>query len=229
MSILNSKSLSATIDNVNVADFYGAPLKKQDCRDAIAWILTRFEAPSAYGRTFGITRQDESERLCTFTGEGLVSDASMRHVHAEEACRALIVLNRVAKLNIPELELASQFLLSCIVRSENAGKPAGTYCCGPCTVSLWRHMAVGGLADYSKKLNLGVGVLQTYRDSKGTWGRFPFYYTLLALSEIDLANARKEIRYALPECKRKLKTLRASSRFSRRKADLLTRILQKHM
>src|SRR5262245_47853708 len=159
VAILNPKSLSATIDNANAGDFYGLSISKQESRNAIAWIAARFEARSAYGRTFGITGQDESERLHTFTGEGLVSDASMRHVHAEEACRALIVLNRVAKLNIPELELASQFLLSCIVRGENAGKPAGTYCCGPCTVSLWRHMAVGGLGDYSKKLDLGVGVL----------------------------------------------------------------------
>ena len=35
-----------------------------------------------------------------------------------------------------------------------------------------------------------------------------------ALSEIDLPNARKEIHYALPECEKRLKTLRPSNEFS---------------
>lgn len=227
MPLLERSSLSATLDHVDDALFYGRAIPRDDALEVVRWIATRFGAPSAYGRTFGITEQDELRTLHVYTGESL-RGASLRHIHAEEACRILILLGRPLALELPELRQATDFLLECFARAESRGEPEGTYCCGPCTASLWRHMAAGGLGDYAKKLDVGLAVLPRHRDGKGSWRRFPFYYTLLALTESDTPTARAEIQYVLPLCQQKVLSLRNKSAYSRRKRDLLTRVLERY-
>jgi hypothetical protein len=221
-------SLSATIDRVNQAYFDGVVLGKTAHEQAVKTILSRAGAANSYGRnTFGLTPVDERSRTHTFTGEGLTSPASRNHIHAEEACRCLILLNRTAKRRLVELDSASQALLEMIQRGEAKGKAKGTFCCGPCTVALWRHLAVGGLGSYAKNLDAGLGALATHRDDNGSWRRFPFFYTLSALAEVpELQNAKRAIRYALPECEKRLAKLKPTSEFSRRRRRVLERILE---
>lgn len=227
MPLLEPSSLSGTLDRVDDALFYGRAIPNDEALDVVRWIATRFGEPSAYGKTFGITEQDELRTLHVYTGESL-RGASLRHIHAEEACRVLTILNRPIGLELPELRQATAFLLECFQRAESRGVPEGTYCCGPCTASLWRHMAAGGLGEYGKKLEPGLSVLPRHRDGKGSWRRFPFYYTLLALTECDAPAAQHEIQYVLPLCEQKLLSLRNKSGYSRRKRDLLTRVLERY-
>ena len=56
----------------------------------------------------------------------------------------------------------------------------------------------------------GLRVLAGYRTDGRGWRRFPFYYTLLALTEIDLPAARAELRWAAPAAERSLKALRGA-------------------
>ncbi|HET6333093.1 MAG TPA: hypothetical protein VFG30_07760 [Polyangiales bacterium] len=228
MQILDANSLSRTIDLANAAAFYGESPSKQKASQAIAFIASRFGAANAYAGTFGITPADERTRLHTFTGEALTSRASLRHIHAEEACRALILLQRVAKSRVPELDAASEKLLACFERAHNQGTPAGTYCCGPCTVALWRHMATGGLGAYAQKLDQGLRVLSTHRRADKGWRRFPFFYTLSVLAEVDLPNARKEARHHLRECERQLASIRRGTETGKRRALVLTQLLERH-
>jgi hypothetical protein len=51
-----------------------------------------------------------------------------------------------------------------------------------------------------------VKQLKEYRDGKGRWRRFPFYYTLLALGGIDMPAATRELKYAAPAVERALKS-----------------------
>lgn len=185
MSLLNKNSLAETVDNVNEAFFYGNKISKSEANEIINWLRTRLGTEYSYNGSFGITNRDFNSKIYTFTGERLSSPASMRHIMAEETSRVLVQLSKTAGRKIPELEKSSKNLLGGIKQSESEGKHIGTYCCGPCTVGLWRHMAVGGFGSYSKNLPKGLEVLKSYRDGKGKWGRFPFYYTLLALSEIN--------------------------------------------
>lgn len=224
MPLLNRTSLAETIDNVNEAFFYGKKISKKDADVIIDWIRTRLGTEYSYKRSFGITHRDLNSKIYTFTGERLSSPASMRHIMAEEASRVLIQLSKIAKRKIPELERSNKNILGGIMRSEEEGKPVGTYCCGPCTVGLWRHMAAGGFGSYSKKLGKGLEVLKSYRDGKGKWGRFPFYYTLLALSEINHPTAKKEMEYARPVIERVLNRARKNGKFTERRYDLLSRI-----
>lgn len=221
-------SLSITLDRINERHFLGETFDRAGAERALDWLAGRFGADSAYAGTFGVTEQDSRSRIYTFTGERLQS-ASLRHIQAEETCRAIILLNRrVGRERLPELEEATSRLLGCFEVAHAKGRPFGTFCCGPCTVSLWRHMAVGGLGDYGRHLDEGIGVLAGHEDGAGAWRRFPFYYSLLALSEVDTPNARRAVAYALPECERRLGSVRRNTPFGTRRYRLLSRILEQH-
>jgi hypothetical protein len=226
MELAAAQSLSQTIDRVNQAYFYDALPGKKERAQATRVILSCAGTPNSYGNTFGLTKTDERSRTHTFTGEGLTSPASRRHIHAEEACRCLIILNGNGSHQLSELGIATESLLGSIQRGESKGALRGTFCCGPCTVSLWRHMSVGGFGAYAKHLNAGLAKLEAKQDGKGSWRSFPFFYTLSALAEVrELPNAKRALKYALPECEKRVAKLRPSSEFSRRRRDLLLRVL----
>ena len=103
----------------------------------------------------------------------------------------------------------------------------GFYCCGRCTVSLWRHLNVGGLENGDNRLEAGMKVLKYYRDGNGKWKRFPFYYTLLALSEIKNPLAMKEIQYVSEICERYLKRKSFNNKINQRRKDLMKIVLDK--
>ncbi|KXK47929.1 MAG: hypothetical protein UZ05_CHB002002177 [Chlorobi bacterium OLB5] len=86
-------------------------------------------------------------------------------------------------------------------------------------------MNAGGLRKHRASLPDGLFALHSSRDEAGKWGRYPFYYTLLALSEIDEPEALKEINYAMPACERALKRLNNNSKFTKRRRDLLLKIM----
>lgn len=226
MPLLNKTSLYKTVDNVNEAFFYGKRIPGKEAKELVTWISSRLDTEYSYNRSFGVTKKDMTGKVCTFTGEPLRSHASMRHIMAEETCRVLLLLNKFTGQKTEEpLERTYREFYRMLRDSEAAGKHPGTFCCGPCTVGLWRHLAVGGLPHYADNLDEGIAVLHDFHDGGGRWGRFPFFYTLLALSEIDHPIAQKEINYAQPECERVFKRLRKDNIFSERKRDLLLKVM----
>lgn len=225
--LLNKSSLSSTVDKINEIYFVKKSFSEYNVDETVKWILSRYDTKYSYNKSFGLTEQDMNSKLRTFTGEVLNSPASNRHIHAEEASRALNILKKYTSLKMPELEKSESDFLKIFKANEKAGKPEGTFCCGPCTVSLWRNMSAGGLGAYSKKLNKGYSVLQTFRKGNGEWSRFPFYYTLSVLYEtFKLPNAGKEIEYAYDQCIKKIKRLKGNDKYAERKHELLKRIIE---
>jgi len=224
--LLNKTSLASTIENINQVYFYKKDFKKYDVDETVKWILTRYKTEYSYNGSFGITVNDWNSDLRTFTGERLTSPASLRHIHAQEAGRALNILKKYTSLKMPELDESNKKFIKIFINNEKAGKHEGTFCCGPCTVSLWRNMSAGGYGSYAKKLNNGMSVLKNFRKNDGEWSRFPFYYTLSVLLEsAKLPNAKIEIEYAFNKCRRRIKTIRGKDKFAERKHELLNRIL----
>jgi hypothetical protein len=70
-----------------------------------------------------------------------------------------------------------------------------------------------------------VRLLREHRDGSGRWRRFPFYYALLALSEMDGRKAVEEIRYAAPGLERMLRRSARGGRYDRRRRALAERVL----
>jgi hypothetical protein len=86
---------------------------------------------------------------------------------------------------------------------------------------------VGGLDRNEERLTAGMVALRARRSKDGRWRRFPFYYTLLALSEMNLESALDEMRYAAPLLERYVKRRAVASTFSERRRVVLERILAK--
>lgn len=224
MQLLNRSSLYKTVDNVNEALFYGKKITKTDAKNVINWISSRHDTEYSYNRSYGLTGKDMNSGIYTYTGERLVS-ASMRHIMAEESARVVLQLSRITGSKPNSIVSTDERFYKMLEASKVSGKPIGTFCCGACTIGLWRYLNAGGLPKYQKYISDGIMSLHSNRDETGKWGRFPFYYTLLALSEIDDPSALKEINYAMPECERALKRLKPESKFSKRKRDLLLKIM----
>jgi hypothetical protein len=223
--LIHSDSLSETVDAVNEAFADGVKLSKAECEGVARWIAARQGLPGAYGDTFAGFETEQKNGIQLFTGER-VNSASARHILGEEACRVLLQLRVRDDLVQKALDQATDGLMKCLTRA--AAHPRytspGVFCCGKCTVGLWRHLAVGGLDRQEERLESGVRRLRSMRDGEGGWRRFPFWYTVLLLSEIDMRDARAEIQYATGALQRAV-SRRAATRHARRRQAIATRAL----
>ncbi len=223
MNMANDDSLAATLDAVNEACFYGKPLPGHQREQTANWIANRQGKPGSYASMFAPTESDFKKGAKLFTGEMVTSRVGTSHILGEEACRALILLD--APIVNDALNQASRGMISRL--DTTSQHESGMYCCGKCSVALWRHLAVGGLEDSERRLTAGLRALKSHRDGNGRWRTFPFYYTLLALSETDLPLAVEEIRYASSVCQRYLKRLPKDDEITQRRRAVVERVLEK--
>jgi hypothetical protein len=224
--LIHKTSLSETVDAIHEARFEGRALGADERKQAALWIAARQGLPGAYGDTFAGFPHERSKGIVLFTGER-INSASARHILGEEASRALRAL-RVRDARVSSaLDRASEGLMRCLARA--AGDPRNTnpgrYCCGKCTVGLWRNLLAGGLDRQDERLQRGVEHLPSMRDGQGEWRKFPFWYTVLALSEMDLPAAKKELAYAAPELERIANRNPAATTYARRRQALAQRAL----
>lgn len=226
-------SLGDTLNAINAALFYGLPIEQTDRWEAARWVAERQGLPRSYAGMFAPTASDYSIGTLTFSGEPVVSEAGTAHLLSEEACR---VLYRLGVQDLPEVSGALHSARRAILRRLQASQPegiwAGVYCCGMCSVALWRHLGASGQAEDERRLENGLFQLKRQRDGKGRWKRFPFHYTLLALSELEMPAVHDEVKYALPVIERALRRVErsdpaAETELERRRRIVMGRLLEK--
>lgn len=225
--LINRASLSQTVDAINAMHFEGRVLAAAERRRAALWMAARQGLPGAYGGTFAGFPSERSG-IVLFTGERPTS-ASARHILGEEAARALRQL-RVRDPNVTRaLDAADEGLLRCLARA--AADPRrtnpGLYCCGKCSVGLWRNLLAGGLDRHEDRLRSGVLHLRSARDGEHGWRRFPFWYTVLALSEMEGGEAEAELKHAAPALERTANRAVPSTPYARRRHQLSVRTLNR--
>lgn len=103
----------------------------------------------------------------------------------------------------------------------------GLFCCGKCTVGLWRNLLAGGLDRREERLRRGASHLRSVRDGEHGWRTFPFWYAVLALSEMNSAEANAELRYAAPALERVASRGVPSAVYARRRHELAARTLNR--
>jgi hypothetical protein len=224
--LLNRTSLSQTIDTLNAAQFAGRALAASERSQAARWIAARQGLPGAYGGTFAGFPSERSAGIVLFTGERITS-ASARHILGEEASRALRLL-RVRDSGVTRaLEAADDGLMRCLARAaeDPRGRNPGLFCCGKCSVGLWRNLLGGGLDRREERLRRGALHLRSVRDGEHGWRKFPFWYTVLALSEMNGREATAELKYAAPALERAARRAVPSSVYARRRQELAARTL----
>jgi hypothetical protein len=225
--LINRASVSQTVDAINAAHFEGRSLPAAERNRAAQWIAARQGLPGAYGGTFAGFPSERSKGIVLFTGERIQS-ASARHILGEEASRALRLLQvRDGKIT-RALEASDEGLMRCFARAaqDPRKRNPGLYCCGKCSVGLWRNVLAGGLDRREERLERGALHLKSLRDGDHGWRKFPFWYTVLALSEMDSGEAKAELTYAAPALERAASRPVPSAVYARRRHELATRTLK---
>jgi len=220
MAILDPNSLVNTLDNINTRNLLGETISQEDGLEAARWIASRQDGKGAYRGMFAPTEADFEQGIHVFTGETLTC-ASARHIMGEEAARAAWLLGRQDAEVRAAYERGTAWM-----RVSAESYQVGTFCCGRCTLAFWRHYWVGDFRDKDALINRGVQTMKAERLGDGKWRRFPFYYAIYTLQELDLEAARSEIRYAQPAMARALRTKREGS-FSQRRRLILENALGK--
>jgi len=219
-------SLAALADRVEQRRYFGLRITARELLAAERKIASRQGLPGSYAGMFAPTRQDFRHGIRVFTGEVVRSGAATSHILGEECCRLLLKLgvkDRQVSAALARAEAGMQERLDSCERIH--ARHVGFYCCGICTVSLWRHLAAGGLDSAVPRFRDGLRVLADCRSDNGRWIRFPFFYTLLALSEMDPPEARRELRWAAPAAERSLRALRGTGTYRWRRRAVLERAL----
>jgi hypothetical protein len=226
--LIDRASVSQTVDAINAALFEGRALAAAERREAARWIAARQGLPGCYAGTFAGFPSERSKGIALFTGERITS-ASARHILGEEASRVLRLL-RVRDGSVTRALAASDDgLAQCLVRAaqDPRYRNPGLYCCGKCSVGLWRNLLSGGLDRHEERLRGGALHLRSVRDGEHGWRTFPFWYTVLALSEMESGEAKAELRHAAPQLERTAKRAVPSAAYARRRHELAVRTLNR--
>ena len=213
--LLHDDSLARTLDAINNELFYGR-VSPRPARERLAhWIASR---PSGYAGMPRPTDHDFCEGIELFTGEIVTSNTGIGHVLGEEACRVLDQLHVHTPSVRRTLERSAAGMLPLLDDS-------GIYCCARCSVALWRRMATGKFPGAAGRTARAMRVLRASRDRHGRWRAFPFFYTVLALTELCHPLAGEELTHAAPTLERFLKSPARPGKFAERRRHLAERAL----
>jgi hypothetical protein len=217
--ILDSNSLMNTIDNVNELFLADSSIPEEEGLAVASWIVSRKGEKGAYRGMFAPTPQDFEHGIRVFTGEILTS-ASARHIMGQESARAAWLLGKDDPIVRSAYDQATKWM------SETPDfQNTGTYCCGKCSLAFWRHFKVGNFNNQEAMLSKGLSVMKTYRSGDGKWHRFPFFYAIYTLHELELEEARAELIYARPVMEKYLHRT-PKDIYSRRKFTILEKALK---
>jgi hypothetical protein len=151
--------------------------------------------------------RDLAEGVHLPTGEHVKTNAATRHILGEEALRTLIAWNLESAKPVKEATEGFNQII------ERGGKN-GSYCCYNCTIAFLRTLAVTKTDARDEILEKGLNKIKKAQSSDGRWRGFPFYYTLLFLSELDSPLARNELKHAKKVAERLSKQYGGSDRTS---------------
>ncbi len=179
-------------------------------KQALNWILSRQGLKWSYMNLFAPTEKDMFG-VKLLTGER-INSAALRHVLGEEALRTAILWN-VGSMGM--VKKAMRGFNQLLERGKPSAKSSGFYCCYKCTLALLRTLTVGKPNNWKEILERGIGRMKKERTPDGRWHGFPFFYTLLTLSELDSPSAKAELRHASKVAQRLLERYQRDDRTSR--------------
>jgi hypothetical protein len=227
MGIVNTLSLSNTLDKLNEAFFFGKVIAEEDKIAAAQWIAGRQGLAGAYYGMFAPTTKDMESPVFLFTGEKITSRVGRCHILGEEASRNLLLLNVQDKEVKNAWQAANSNMLRQLRDYEAHHTLQGMYCCGTCSTAYWRNITAGGLDRKEERLEAAMRMMKSLRKGQGQWRSVPLYHALLAIMEIDLKSAVEEMRYAASTLEKKLRNFKTKDKYQERRKKLAERVLAK--
>jgi hypothetical protein len=218
---LTSPNLRLTLDTLDDTLFHRLPLTSAE-REAFALSIISMQIPNgARAGLFnhGTAGREAAPRL--FSGERLYTLLAARHTLLIDSARLLTRLEVKTGAVTRALALASQKM--------EARCYSGFCAVGECrhlTVAFMRYLIVSAPPGGGHRLNSFFNRLVAHRDGQGKWGTFPFYYTLLMLSESESPQAAEERLFAAPACAALLQRAWKDDPTSRRRKTILERAIK---
>ena len=173
--------------------------------EALDWVLSRQGLEGSYYGLFLPTPEDLERGLQLPTGERMHTTAAAKHILGEEALRTSLVWKRD---RTPQVRQALKGLETIVDR----GGKTGRYCCYTCTIAFLRTLVTTAMSGKDEIVQKGLDRIRSARTPDGRWKGFPYYYTLLTLTEIDQPKARNELEYASKTAEKLLKRYHGKSR-----------------
>jgi hypothetical protein len=187
------------------------PRADHQITEALHWVLSRQGLKGSYRGLFAPTEKD-TRGVKLLTGEPIFS-AALRHILGEEALRTAVVWNLEPFSPVKKAKESFIHLLEGV--GDPPAKACGFFCCYKCTPAFLRTLAVVKPDGWEATLQTGVENIRKKRTSDGRWHGFPFYYTLLTLSEIEIPSAKVELKHARTVAKKLLNRYPKEDRISR--------------
>ena len=204
-----TESLAETLWRIEEVRQGFRPKSLAQVEQALRWVLSRQGVKGSYMNLFVPTERDRLGVQLP-TGERIDS-AALRHILGEEALRTVIIWNLRSS---HEAEKAVASFKQLLERGEPCARSSGFYCCYKCTPAFLRTSNVVRPEKWKEILEKGVQNIRKERTSDGRWHGFPFFYTLLTLSEINSPSARAELRHAGKIAQRLLRRYQKDDRTS---------------
>jgi hypothetical protein len=191
MNLVHPTSLVSTLDSA-AGEFFGhRPISPAVLKELSSLLVSR-QIISGPNSGFFISFTSESwTHMRLFTGETLHTEFACRHITLIEAARLLVLLSDGQGPVNKSIDLANQRMASmCYTRFCSKGE------CKPLTIAYMRYLAAGPSGEAPPQLQALLARLASYRDGKGKWQGFPFFFTLLMLTEVQDPLASQELDYA---------------------------------
>ena len=161
-------------------------------------------------------RNVSSSKARVYTGEKLKTRLAAKHILTMESVRALVLSASTSETVQSSIALTNKWLESqCFSDFCAAGE------CSHSTIAFMRYL---NSSERGKRLDNMINKLSKYRDGKGGWKGFPYFFTLLALVEFESKLADEELRYAIEFAEPRFKRSRIDEPYSSRRNEILSRI-----
>ena len=221
--IICPTSLTATVEHAGEAFLYQQPINQIQSEEISSLLVVRqvqSGSNTAFFLPFASEKETQSRLL---TGEPLHTDFAYRHIQLIEAARLLLLLagDTIAvqrSISLAEKRMAT----SCFSKFCAKGE------CKAITIAYMRYLACSVGEDSEAQQAHFLTRLSDFRNGRGRWRGFPYFYTLLMLIEVDQPLAGRELQYAAPTCAKLLDHVDDSDRFSRRRQLILNKVLSRN-
>ena len=154
------------------------------------------------------------------TGEKLSTKLAVKNIGTIQKARllsSLSVPHAVDKSNLQKLD--EWIKKQCFAEFCGVGE------CRHSSMAYLRYLGTLNGDTNKSTVDTFVHKLSECRDGGARWKGFPFYYTLLVLSELTSQDARTELQYAVPACHRAMKRINRKDPYSKIRREVLSDVL----
>ena len=172
-----------------------------------------------YGQDAGVfveSRNVSRSKVRVYTGEKLQTYLAAKNILTIESARALVLTRPSSESANSSIALAASWLENqCFSDFCASGE------CKHSSVSFMRYLNALGTTD---RLETMISNLSKFRDGKGGWKGFPYFFTLLALAEIESPIADDELHYALAFADQRFRRSQSEEPYISRRNEILSRV-----